>query len=85
MSDEIKTGKSGTDIHLDGNDGAIIFRENGVEMLLPDIDLDAILPKHLAPLMAFAMTLGDEKKLQAAIDDMNASIETMLAKKEGNE
>lgn len=70
MSDDLVKVSEGTVVSLEKNDGAIVFREDGVEMLLPDINQDLPLPKHLVPLMALAMILGNEPKLQAAIDDM---------------
>lgn len=75
MSDEINLPEGDNVFTLGKRDGAIVFREDGVELLLPDIDLEADLPKHLAPLMAFALILGNEPKLQAAIDDMYKAVD----------
>jgi hypothetical protein len=82
MSDVVDLGKKevGTDFHLEGEDGAIIMRKDGVELLLPDINLDENLPKHLVPLFALSMILGNEPKLQAAIDDMYKYIDDLQPK-----
>jgi hypothetical protein len=72
MSEVLQGGEPETIIKLVKEEGAIIVREDGVELLLPDIDQELPLPKHLVPLMALAMIIGDEKRLQEAIDHMYA-------------
>jgi hypothetical protein len=72
MSEVLQGGEPETIIKLIKEEGAIIVREDGVELLLPDIDQELPLPKHLVPLMALAMIIGDEKRLQEAIDHMYA-------------
>jgi hypothetical protein len=72
MSEVLQGEEPETIIKLIKEEGAIIVRENGVELLLPDIDQELPLPKHLVPLMALAMIIGDEKRLQEAIDHMYA-------------
>jgi hypothetical protein len=80
MSEVLQGGEPETIIKLVKEEGAIIVREDGVELLLPDIDQELPLPKHLVPLMALAMIIGDEKRLQEAIDHMYA----MMDKQEKN-
>lgn len=66
-----------TDMALDPEDGAILFRKTGIEILVPDLPPNAMLPEHLSLMMAIASRLADPNWIKANLDAFHDRIEAL--------
>lgn len=67
MEPETSNQKKSSKLELTVGSGAILFtEENGVEIIIPKLDNEEPLPKHLWPLFAIAGKLHDKKFLEEA-------------------
>lgn len=70
-----------TQIEINLTDGAILFTEKGIELLVPNLDQEANVPTHLYPLFALASKLHDKEFMEQAWEQFNKQIEDIRENK----
>jgi hypothetical protein len=71
-------------VDFDKATGAIIFAPGGIEIILPVLEPDALLPAYAALLMGVAAKLNEKEFVDAIIQDFNDKIDAYKAKQEAN-